>query len=66
MAEANIVRDFRIGNTRIMIADNYCRKTAAEVDDILHRIAQRAQRHISAAAGAGKNERERTNEADTA
>lgn len=64
MAETNIVRDFRIGNTRIKIADDYCRKTAAEVDDILRRIAQQAQRHISAAAGAGSNECERTNEAN--
>lgn len=66
MAEANIVRDFRIGNTRIRIADNCCRKTAAEVDDILRRIAQQAQRHISAAAGAGMYECKRTNETDSA
>lgn len=54
MAEANIVRNFCIGNTRIKIADNYCKKTAAEVEEILHRVAQQAQRHMSAAAGAGK------------
>lgn len=54
MTEANIVSDIRVGNTRIRIADDYCKKTAAEVDGILRRIAQQAQRHIIAAAGAGK------------
>lgn len=50
MAEANIVREFYIGKTRIRIADNYCKKTAEEVEEALKRIAQIAQRHISAAA----------------
>ena len=54
VAEANIVKDFRIGGTRIKLAADYCRKTAAEVEEILRRIAQTAQRHFSAAAaGAG-------------
>lgn len=53
MAEANIVREFYIGNTRIRIADDYCKKTAAEVEEALHRIAQTAQRHFNAAAAAG-------------
>ena len=49
MAEANIVRDFTIGNTRIRIADDYCRKTQQEVDAILQNIARTVQRHMSAA-----------------
>lgn len=53
MAEANIVREFYIGNTRIRIADNYCMKTAEEVEAALRRIARTAQRHINAAASAG-------------
>lgn len=60
MVEANIVRDYRIGNTRIKIADNYCKKSAAEVENILHRIAQQAQRHINAAASTGNYELQRT------
>lgn len=56
MAEANVVRDFQIGNTRIKIADNYCVKTAAEVERILRGIAEQAQRHIIAAAAAGNYE----------
>ena len=50
VAEANIVSDVRIGNTRIKIADDYCKTTATEVNEILKRIAQQAQRHINAAA----------------
>lgn len=47
----NIVMDFIVGNTRIMIADNYCRdKTPEDVQRILRRIARRAQAAISAAA----------------
>lgn len=37
MVEANIVRDFTIGNTRIKIADDYCR-TAGEAEQILRDI----------------------------
>lgn len=54
MAGANVVRDFTIGNTRIKIADNYCKKTACEVEQILKRIAEQAQRQFCAAATAGK------------
>lgn len=54
MVEANVVQDFHIGNTRIKIADNYCRgKTEADVQAILRRIAQQAQRHFNAAAATG-------------
>ena len=50
VAEANIVSNVCIGNTRIKIADDYCKTTATEVNEILKRIAQQAQRHINAAA----------------
>lgn len=53
MVEANVVRDFMIGNTKIKIVDNYCKKTASEVDQLLKRIAVQAQRQFSAAAIAG-------------
>lgn len=49
MTEGNIAREYCIGNTRIKIADDYCRKTTAEVDEILRRIAQQAQRSINTA-----------------
>lgn len=58
MVAANVVRDFHIGNTRIRIADNYCKKTAHEVDWLLQRIAQQAQRQFNAAAAAGIYEQE--------
>ena len=61
MAGANVVRDFQIGNTRIKIADNYCQKTACEVDRILKRISERAQRQFGAAATAGIYVQEDTN-----
>lgn len=45
----NIVEDFKIGNSRIMICDDYCRNTTpAEVEAILARIARRAQVQLSA------------------
>ena len=46
----NIVRDFRIGNTRIKIADDYSRKTEGEVKEILTRIAEQAQRQFNITA----------------
>lgn len=47
----NVVRDFMIGNTRIMICDDYCRdKTKEEVDEILRRIARNAIGPLTAAA----------------
>lgn len=61
MAGANVVRDFKIGNTRIKIADNYCKKTACEVEQILKRITEQAQRQFCAAATAGIYEQEDTN-----
>lgn len=56
MGGANVVSDFEIGNTRIKIADNYCRKTAYETERLLKRIAERAQRQFVSAATAGKYE----------
>lgn len=54
MVGANVVRDFQIGNTRIKIADDYCKKTTCEVERLLKRIAEQAQRQFSAAATTGK------------
>ena len=49
----NIVRDFTVGNTRIKIADDYCRdKTPEDVKRILREIARTAQENITAAAEA--------------
>lgn len=60
MAGAHVVRDFYIGNTRIKIADNYCNRTAGEVEWLLKQMADRAQRQFIAAATAGKYEQEDT------
>jgi len=41
----NVVRRFKVGNTRIQIADNYCRdKTREDVEKILAEIADTALR----------------------
>jgi len=51
VAETNIVSEYQIGNTKIKIADDYCKgKTAEDVDIILRRIAQNAYSYLSAAA----------------
>lgn len=49
MAEYHIVEDFKIGNTRIRIADDYCLKTEAETQKLLKEIAQTAIRNINSA-----------------
>ena len=59
MVGANVVRDFTIGNTRIKIADDYCKKTASEVEQVLRNIARQAQRHIGAATTTGTYEQEK-------
>ena len=47
--EGNVVRDFKIGNTRVKICDDCCRdKTPDQVDAILKRIAQAVQECLSA------------------
>jgi hypothetical protein len=56
--EANIVRDFKIGNTRIKIADNYCKKTTCEVEQLLKQIAAQMQRQFNIAAATGKYEQQ--------
>lgn len=66
MVGANVVRDFSIGNTRIRIADNYCKKTASEVGQILNDIAARAQRQFVAAATAGNYEQTKKNSSSSA
>lgn len=49
--QPNVVKDYKIGNTVIKIADNYCRdKTADDVKRILRDVAAKAQRSISAMA----------------
>ena len=49
--QPNIVLDYKIGNTRIKIADNYCaNKTAEDVKRILRDVAKKAQRSLSAEA----------------
>ena len=58
MVAGDVGRDFHIGNTRIRIADNYCKKTASEVEWLLQRITQQAQRQFNAAAAAGVYEQE--------
>ncbi len=52
MAESNILREKKIGNTRIRIAGDYCKKTEIEVEEILRRVAQQAQRNMTATARA--------------
>lgn len=45
--EAHIVREYKRGNTRIKIADNYCRdKTPEEVKATLRKIARAVQAAI--------------------
>lgn len=48
--EAHIVKDFQIGNTRIKIADNYCRTGDGEVERILRHIVELVQRQFDTAA----------------
>lgn len=46
-----IVKEFMIGNTKIKIADDYCKdKTPEDVERILAKIARDAQRSLTAAA----------------
>ncbi len=43
----HIVKDYYIGNTHIIISDDYCRPRE-EVDEILRRIARIVQRALAA------------------
>ena len=50
-ATPNIVRDFTVGNTRIRIADDYCRHmTGEDVKKALREIARTAKQNFTAAA----------------
>lgn len=41
VATGNVVKEFNIGNTRVKICDDYCRKKSAQdIEAILLRIAQ--------------------------
>jgi hypothetical protein len=45
--EGNVVKDFKIGGTRIKICDDYCHdKTPDAVQSILDRIALRVQEQL--------------------
>lgn len=47
----HIVKDYYIGNTHVLIADNYCAgKTKDEVEAVLKRIAEIADKYIGANA----------------
>lgn len=53
--EGHVVKEFKIGNTTVRICDDYCRdKTKEDVDAILKRIAERAQRALTAQALRGE------------
>ena len=46
--KGNVVKDFKIGNTRIKICDDYCyNKTPEIVQTILDRIAHRAGQQLA-------------------
>lgn len=47
----NVVEEFKIGNTKVRICDDYCRdKTPEEVDDILKNIAETVREPLIVAA----------------
>lgn len=49
-ATDNIVQDFKIGNTRVRIADDFCKNVSQDdVKKILERIAINAKRSFAAA-----------------
>lgn len=49
MEEGNVVKDYKIENTRVRICDDYCRdRTNAEIEDIIARISDRTQKQLSA------------------
>ena len=48
-AQGKIVKDFKVGNTRIKINDAYCRdKSPEEVDAILRGLSVKMERHLVA------------------
>jgi len=47
----HVVEEFMIGKTRIKICDDYCyNRSDTEIEEILSRIARKAQEHFTAAA----------------
>jgi hypothetical protein len=47
--QGHVVKEYNLGNTKVRIADDYCRnKTSADVQATLTRIAKRAQTQLSA------------------
>lgn len=57
VATENIAKDFKIGNTRVRIATDFCNDvTPEEVQKILERIARTAKQHFVAAETIARNE----------
>lgn len=49
--ENNVVEEFKLGNTRVKICDDYCYNCLDDdIEDILARIAYRALEHFTAAS----------------
>ncbi|NLM63643.1 MAG: hypothetical protein GX190_04965 [Mollicutes bacterium] len=49
--ENNIVEEFKLGNTKIKICDDYCYNcVSSEVKDILIQMARRALEHFMASS----------------
>lgn len=62
VAEANIAKDFKIGNTRIKIATDFCKdKTPEDVQKILDRIARAVMPSLIAAEAIKHNEKIKQN-----
>ena len=55
---SNIAMDFKIGNTVVRIATDYCEYTTPEeVQKILERVARTAKRSLTMAETVGRNEK---------
>lgn len=61
MIETHIVRELRLGNSRVRIADNYCVRTDAETGTILKRAAGQAKRY-STERGEKEHEKQKSND----
>ncbi len=47
----NVVEEFKIGNTRIKICDDYCyNRSDKDIEEILARIARKSQEYFAVAA----------------
>lgn len=56
----HIVEDYYIGNTHVIISDDYCRPRE-EVDEILRRIARDAYRALAAQHAAEQRKKQNDN-----